>query len=86
MEIDKIKEEYAEIMKLIADLKALLADAGLRYELIKTELREVQEKFGDERRSEITYLDNEMRLEDLIKDYPASDAATAAKERLSKLK
>lgn len=68
MEIDKIKEEYAEIMKLIADLKALLADAGLRYELIKTELREVQEKFGDERRSEITYLDNEMRLEDLIKE------------------
>jgi DNA gyrase subunit A len=68
MEIDKIKEEYAEIMKLITSLKALLADAGLRYELIKTELREVQDKFGDERRSEITYLDNEMRLEDLIKE------------------
>ena len=68
MEIHKIREEYEEIMKLISDLKALLADPVLRYELIKKELLEVKEKFGDARRSEITYLDNEMRLEDLIKE------------------
>lgn len=68
MERDKIKEEYNEIMKLIAELKALLADSGLRFELIKKELRDVKDKFGDERRSEITFLDDEMSIEDLIKE------------------
>ncbi|MCF8340600.1 MAG: DNA gyrase subunit A [Chitinophagaceae bacterium] len=68
MERDKIKEEYDEIMKLIGSLKALLADAGLRFDLIKRELLEVKEKFGDARRSEIVYLENEMRIEDLIKE------------------
>jgi len=67
MERDKIKEEYDEIMKLIGSLKALLGDAGLRFDLIKKELYEVKEKFGDARRSEIVYLENEMRIEDLIK-------------------
>lgn len=68
MERDKIREEYNEIMKMIGELKALLADAGLRFNLIKTELLDVKDKFGDERRSEIVYLESEMRLEDLIKD------------------
>lgn len=68
LERDKIKEEYAEIMKFIGELKALLADPALRYALIKKELAEVKDKFGDERRSEIAYLENEMRLEDLIKE------------------
>lgn len=68
MERDKIKEEYDEIMKIIASLKALLADAGLRFDLIKTELLEVKDRFGDARRSEIVYLENEMRIEDLIKE------------------
>ncbi len=68
MEINKIKEEYAEIMKLIAYLKDLLSDELKRYDLIKTELLEVKEKFGDPRRTEITYLDNEVRIEDLIKE------------------
>ena len=67
MEIDKIREEYNEIMKLIAQLKDLLSDEGKRFELIKTELFEVKEKFGDKRKTEITYLDNEVRMEDLIK-------------------
>jgi DNA gyrase subunit A len=40
----------------------------MRFDLIKTELQEVKEKFGDERRTEITYLDNEVRMEDLIKE------------------
>jgi len=68
MEINKIKEEYEEIMKFISYLKDLLADEGKRYDLIKTELLEVKDKFGDARRTEITYLDNEVRIEDLIKE------------------
>ncbi len=68
MEIEKIREEYNEIMKFIAYLQDLLSDEGKRYELIKTELIEVKDKFGDARRTEITYLDNEVRIEDLIKE------------------
>ncbi len=68
MEINKIREEYEEIMKLINYLKDLLADETKRYNLIKTELVEVKEKFGDSRRTEITYLDNEVSIEDLIKE------------------
>ncbi|MEY3351622.1 MAG: gyrase subunit [Bacteroidota bacterium] len=68
MEIEKIREEFAEILKLIAHLKDLLSDESKRFELIKSELREVKEKFGDERKTEITYLDNEVRIEDLIKE------------------
>jgi DNA gyrase subunit A len=68
MEINKIREEYEEIMKLINYLKDLLADETKRYDLIKTELVDVKEKFGDSRRTEITYLDNEVSIEDLIKE------------------
>lgn len=68
MEINKIREEYEEIMKFINYLKDLLADEGKRYDLIKTELIEVKERFGDQRRTEITYLDNEVSIEDLIKE------------------
>ena len=68
MEINKIKEEYEDIMKLITYLKELLSDEGKRYDVIKTELTEVKERFGDARRTEITYLDNEVRIEDLIKE------------------
>ena len=67
MEIEKIREEYNEIMKFITYLKDLLSDEVKRFELIKTELLEVKEKFGDKRKTEITYLDNEVRMEDLIK-------------------
>jgi DNA gyrase subunit A len=68
MERDKIKQEYDEVMKQINYLKELLGDEGMRFELIKTELREVREKFADARRSEITYLDDEFNLMDLIKE------------------
>jgi DNA gyrase subunit A len=68
MERAKIKEEYDEIMKTIAHLRLLLSDEGMRFELIKTELREVKDRFGDARRSEITYLDDEVNLIDLIKE------------------
>jgi DNA gyrase subunit A len=66
MEINKIKEEHAELMKLIAHLQNILSDEGMRYQIIKDELDEVKKKFGDERKSEIHYMADEMRIEDLI--------------------
>jgi DNA gyrase subunit A len=68
MERDKIREEHAELMKQIAYLESILADEGLRYQIIKDELLDVQKKFGDERKSEIHYMANEMRIEDLIEE------------------
>ncbi|MCW3079103.1 DNA gyrase subunit A [Segetibacter sp.] len=68
MEREKIKEEFDGLMKIIAGLQELLASEALRYELIKTELLEVKEKFGDARKTEISYLSNEMRIEDLIEE------------------
>lgn len=68
MERDKIREEYDSLMKLIAHLREVLANESMRFDIIKTELREVKEKFGDKRRTEITYLDDEMSLKDLIKE------------------
>lgn len=68
MEREKIREEFDELMKLIAYLKDLLGDEGKRYDVIKTELNEVKEKFGDARKTEITYLDDEVSIKDLIKE------------------
>jgi DNA gyrase subunit A len=68
MEREKIVAEYDELMKLIANLKELLANEGMRFDVIKKELIEIKDKFGDERRSEITYLDDEVKIKDLIKE------------------
>ncbi len=68
MEREKIKEEYDELIKLITHLKELLADEKLRFDLIKKELLEIKDKFGDERKTEITYLDDEVKIKDLIKE------------------
>ena len=68
MERDKIKQEFDELMKLIGELKELLSNEGMRYDLIKKELLEVKEKFGDARKTEITYLDDEVKIKDLIKE------------------
>jgi DNA gyrase subunit A len=68
MERDKIRMEYDELQKIIAHLKELLGSEELRFALIKTELLEVKERFGDERKTEITYLDDEVRIKDLIKE------------------
>jgi len=68
MERDKIKNEYDELMKLIAHLNELLSNETMRFELIKTELLEIKTRFGDGRKTEITYLDDEVRIEDLIKE------------------
>lgn len=68
MERDKIREEHAEIMKLIAKLNEILGDESLRFQIIKDELTEIKERFGDERKTEITYLANEISIEDLIEE------------------
>ncbi len=66
MEINKIVEEHAELMKLIAHLQGILDNVDQRYQIIKDELLEIQKKFGDERKSEIHYMADEMSIEDLI--------------------
>jgi DNA gyrase subunit A len=66
MERDKIREEHSEIMKQIEYLKSILADEGLRYQIIRDELAEVKTKFGDERRTEIQHLADEIGYADLI--------------------
>jgi len=68
MERDKIKQEFDELMILIGELRELLSNEGMRYDLIKKELLEVKEKFGDARKTEITYLDDEVKIKDLIKE------------------
>ncbi len=68
LERDKIKEEYAELMKTIDYLKSVLADESLRMKIIKDELLEVREKYGDERRSTIVHSAEDMRMEDFIED------------------
>ncbi|RYY95576.1 MAG: DNA gyrase subunit A, partial [Chitinophagaceae bacterium] len=71
MERDKIKAEYEELMQVIARLEAILADEGLRFQVIKDELAEVKDKFGDGRKSEISFLENEMNIKDFIKEEDA---------------
>lgn len=66
LERDKLKDEYAELMKLIAYLQSILNDETLRMKIIKDELLEMKEKYGDERRTNIIYAGNEMSMEDLI--------------------
>ncbi|WP_185212213.1 DNA gyrase subunit A [Sphingobacterium mizutaii] len=68
LERDKIKEEYAELMKTIEYLKEVLADESLRFKIIKDELMEVKEKYGDERRSHIVHSAEDLRMEDFIDD------------------
>lgn len=68
LEQDKLRAEYADLMALIADLKDILAREERRMQIIKDELIEVREKYGDDRRSVIEYSASEMKIEDLIPD------------------
>lgn len=66
LERDKIKNEYEELMKTIEYLESVLADEGLRMQIIKDELLEIKEKYGDERKTEIVYAAEDFRVEDMI--------------------
>ena len=68
LERDKIKEEYAELMKLIDYLKKVLGSEELRMLLLKKEVAEILEKYGDERRTEIVYAADDISMEDMIED------------------
>jgi len=68
LEQDKLRAEFEELMKLIEHLKALLADVNLRTDLIKEELIEIRDKYGDARRSQIEYSGGDVSIEDLIAD------------------
>jgi len=66
MELDKIRDEYDAIMKEINNLEDILANEPRRFQIIKDELVEIKEKYGDERRTEIDYSGGEMSIEDII--------------------
>lgn len=68
LEQDKLRSEYEEIIKTIADLKDILARKERRMDIIKEELLEVKEKYGDERRSEINLAGGDLSIEDMIPD------------------
>jgi len=68
LERDKIKAEYNELMEQIAYLQRILNEVDLRMQIIKDELIEVRDKFGDERRTEIDFSGGDMRMEDMIAD------------------
>lgn len=68
LEQDKLRSEYEDIMKLIIDLKDILEKKERRMEIIKNELVEVREKYGDERRSTIEYAGGDLSIEDMIAD------------------
>ena len=68
LEQDKLRTEYDELMKTIADLKDILDKKDRRMEIIKNELFEVKNKYGDERRSSIEYAGGSFRVEDMIPD------------------
>lgn len=66
LEIDKVREEYNEVLSKIEYYKSILASDALQRQIIKDELDEINEKYGDARRTEISYTDDEISIEDLI--------------------
>ena len=68
LERDKIKAEYEDLMKTIEYLKSILGDKVLRMEIIKNELLEIKEKYGDERRTAIEFAGGDVSIEDMIPD------------------
>ena len=65
---EKIEEEYNELMKLIAHLREILANETLVYDIIKEELLEIKQKYGDERKTKIVAAEGDINVEDLIKE------------------
>ncbi len=68
LERDKIRAEYEEVMALIARLEEILANEGLRYQIIVDETLEMKEKYGDERKTSIVAAEGELSIEDLINE------------------
>ncbi|HPE58420.1 MAG TPA: DNA gyrase C-terminal beta-propeller domain-containing protein, partial [Bacteroidales bacterium] len=68
LEQEKLKEEYQELLKLIQQLKEILADEELRMKILKDEMLEIKEKYGDETRTEIEYTGKDFNITDTIAD------------------
>ena len=68
LERDRLMEEYAELEKTIERLSAILADEKLLMDVIKTEITEIRDKYADERRTELTTIEGEIDVEDLIQE------------------
>ncbi len=68
LEIQKIKEEYDEILKMIAHFEEILGNEGLRFEIIKQEMLGVKDKYGDKPRSTVVYSPDDFKIEDTIAD------------------
>ncbi len=82
LERDKLRAEYEELMERIAWLKKVLDDVGLRMQIIKDELLELKEKYGDEPRTEIIYQGKNFRIEDTI----ANDSVVITISRMGYIK
>ena len=78
LESDKVREEHAELMTKIKELRDILGDEKLIDGLIRTELGELAEKYGDERRTEITFAEGEVDIEDMIADQQMVISLTAS--------
>ena len=78
MERDKIEDELARLHALIAELEGILADMGKVKQIIKDEMREIREKYADERRTEILPAEQEIVLEDLIERHSCVITLTQA--------
>jgi DNA gyrase subunit A len=68
LEADKIKQEHADLIERIAELRAILGDEGRVMGIVKDELQEIADAYGDERRTQITHAEGEIDIEDLIAD------------------
>lgn len=68
LERDKLQQEYDDLQKLIAQLRALLESEVLQRDVIKTELTEIRDKYGDARRTEITFAEGDISIEEMIKE------------------
>jgi len=68
LERDKVREEYDELQKKIAHFNAILGSEVMQRDIIKEELGEILEKFGDERRTKVSFADGEISVEDMIAD------------------
>jgi DNA gyrase subunit A len=78
LEADRIREEHKELTKLIKELRAILADEKKVLGLVKSELKEVGERYGDDRRTEITASEGELDIEDVIADQQMVVSITAS--------
>ena len=78
LESDKVRSEHADLMERIGELRAILADEARVMGLVKDELAEVVDSYGDERRTEITHFEGDVGIEDMIADQQMVVSLTAS--------